>query len=138
MSTIEIEYEYDYVSIASPELDRLDDHDILIPFKEAIIKITYPLTNPTEVIIKANKKEGFTKRDIVRCISKAYHKIYKEEKESTKIKIIPGNQRKVLYNRNTTDGKYGIWGHDIGDLVLSAIITEEKDNKIYLNLQIES
>ena len=49
------------------------------------------------------------------------------------------NQRKGIINRNETDGKYGIWGHDLEDLDLSTIeVYRNKENKLELVLGIES
>jgi hypothetical protein len=33
---------------------------------------------------------------------------------------IPG-----MLNRNTSEGKYGIWGHDIGDLLLCSAYVDD-------------
>ena len=41
-------------------------------------------------------------------------------------KVLPIDMRQkagqILLNRETTDGKYGIWGHDIGDLVIERLV----------------
>ena len=122
------------VSIADPELDKISDKKIVIKASKVILHVSYPLKTPVEFEIVASKEKGFTKADLVKCISKVYHRIYREEKKSTKVKVLPDSQRGYMYNRNTTDGKYGIWGHDIGDLGLDAIEVEEKDNQIHLSL----
>jgi hypothetical protein len=44
-----------------------------------------------------------------------------------------------MYNRNETNGKYGIWGHDIADLDISGIsVYKTKNGEIILTLNIES
>ena len=44
-----------------------------------------------------------------------------------------------MYNRNETNGKYGIWGHDIADLVLADILVyKTADGQIILSLEMES
>lgn len=74
---------------------------------------------------------------MARC--KAYYKMYEEEEATATIKTIPLEKRTTMYNRNETNGKYGIWGHDIADLVLSEIhIYEDADKKLLLALIIES
>lgn len=53
--------------------------------------------------------------------------------------MTPVNERKTMYNRNETNGKYGIWGHDISDLVLAEILVYEAENgEIILTLNMES
>jgi hypothetical protein len=44
-----------------------------------------------------------------------------------------------MYNRNQPKGKYGIWGHDIADLVLSEILVCKTTNgQFVFALNIES
>lgn len=50
-------------------------------------------------------------------ILKKYHEIYKTESETTKLKVERYPQSKLI-NRARTDGKYGIWGHELEDLIL--------------------
>ncbi|MNL30171.1 hypothetical protein D3C87_1518920 [compost metagenome] len=65
--------------------------------------------------------------------------MYEEEEATATKKTIPPEKRIGMYNRNETNGKYGIWGHDIADLVLSEIqIYESADGKLILALIIES
>jgi len=88
----------------------------------------FELTSPT----------GFTRTQLISEISKQYYKVYQEEESTATVKTIPLKQRKI-YNRNITDGKYEIWGHDIGDLVLDEIhVYKGVDGKIFLVLQMES
>ena len=44
----------------------------------------------------------------------------KNNKTAT-IKTIPIEKRTTMYNRNETNGKYCLWGHDVADLVLAEI-----------------
>lgn len=65
--------------------------------------------------------------------------MYEEEEATAIIKTVPPEKRNKMYNRNETNGKYGIWGHDIADLVLSEIhVYEDADKKLILALMIES
>jgi hypothetical protein len=76
---------------------------------------------------------------LVDHITGSYNRIYLEEEESAKTKTIPVDKREGIINRNQTDGKYGIWGHDLGDLDLSSIIVHKLRNGIIkLELYIES
>ena len=130
-----------WISIENPEdeINRLIDADkVVISYSEVTAIIDYPLNNPTEFLLKSSTK-GFTKKQLVLEISKKYHEIYEVEERSATTKTIPVEKRKGLINRNETDGKYGIWGHDIGDLDLSSIeIYKTKSGKIQIFLGIES
>jgi hypothetical protein len=130
-----------WISIENPEdeINRLIDADkVVISHSEVTMIIDYPLNNPTEFLLKSSTK-GFTKKKLVLEISKKYHEIYDAEERSAKTKTIPIEERKGLINRNETDGKYGIWGHDIGDLDLSSVeIYKTKSGKIQIFLGIES
>jgi hypothetical protein len=130
-----------WISIEKPEdqINRLIDADIVvIDYSEITLVIDYPLNNPAEFVIKSPQK-GFTKKQLALEISKKYHEIYDAEEGSAKTKTIPIEKREGLINRNETDGKYGIWGHDISDLDLSSIeVFKTKDGKIQILLGIES
>jgi hypothetical protein len=96
------------------------------------------LNKPANFILKSTSK-GFTIKQLVLEISKKYNEIYNEEEKSARTKTIPVDKRKGLINRNETDGKYGVWGHDIGDLDLSSIeVYKTKDGKFQIVLGIES
>lgn len=130
-----------WISIENPEseIDRLIDSDeIVIPYSEITLIIDYPLNNPASFVLK-NSKNGFSKKELILEISKKYHEIYNIEENTSKTKTIPVNQRNGIINRNKTDGKYGIWGHDIGDLDLSSIQVYKSENgKIQIILVVES
>ena len=130
-----------WISIEKPEnqVNRLIDADkVVITYSEITLVIDYPLNKPAEFILKSPGK-GFTKKQLVLEISKKYHEIYDAEESSAKNKTIPVEKREGLINRNETDGKYGIWGHDIGDLDLSSAEVYKMENgKIQILLGIES
>ena len=76
---------------------------------------------------------------MILAISKKYNEVYAEEEKTANTKTIPIDKRTGLINRNETDGKYGIWGHDLSDLDLSGIeVYKTKDEKINIILLIES
>ena len=131
-----------WISIKNPELEienLIGKDDIVINNNIVTLIIDYPLDKPVEINIKSKLNNGFKKRELVEIVSREYNRIYKEEEESTKVKTIPLEEREGLINRNQTDGKYGIWGHDIDDLDLSGIITRKtKDGEIRLELIVES
>lgn len=81
-------------------------------------QILYPITNPINV--KEKLEDGWSIGDICMSIANNYHKIYQEENETTQIPA--GHMIDVgLMNRNETNGKYGIWGHDIEDLCIEIL-----------------
>lgn len=93
----------------------LNNKDIILPPKQNyILKIDYPLTKPAKFQINSGSK-GVSRGKLVSLIRKYYKQVYKIEDSSTKIKP---SQIPNMFNRNSTDGKFGIWGHCIEDLVL--------------------
>ena len=129
-----------WANIGSPEKDipqLVDRSSVVIPESEVTILLDYPLTRSYQFNVKS--KDGFTREQLLNYISGAYYKVYKEEEQSATVKTIPTEKRTTTYNRNRTDGMYGIWGHDIADLVLSEIVVYKlSDGKIILSLNIES
>lgn len=122
----------------NPEINQLINADeIIVPQKNINIIIDYPLNNPANLDLSSNN--GFSRKDLILAISKKYNEIYAEEEKTAKTKTIPMDKRTGLINRNETDGKYGIWGHDLSDLDLSGIeVHQTKDGKINIILSIES
>ena len=129
-----------WASIEKPEEDipnLVDKNKIVIDESKVTVIIDYPLTNEYRFTVES--KSGFTRAQLLKDISKNYYSIYAEEEQSATIKTIPLNKRTTLYNRNQTNGKYGIWGHDIADLVLADILVYKTlDGQIILSLNIES
>lgn len=129
-----------WASIEKPENDiaqLIDRNKIVISENKLTVIIDYPLTN--EYRFELESKNGFTRELLLKEISKNYYKLYDEEERSATIKTVPVDKRTTMYNRNQTNGKYGIWGHDIGDLVLSEILVYKGTNgQIILSLSIES
>jgi hypothetical protein len=129
-----------WISIENPENEieyLIDADEIVIENAEITLNIDYPLNNPAKFILKS-AVNGFTKKQLIIEISKKYHEVYVEEEKTAKTKTIPIDKREGVINRNETDGIYGIWGHDIGDLVLSEIevfITEQGKIEIFLIIE---
>ena len=107
-----------------------DNKQIVLPRnKEYVLKIDYPLQTPAKFEIKSGTK-GISRGRLVSLIRKYYQKVYDIEDRTTKVKArnIPG-----MLNRDFTNGKFGIWGHNIGDLVLCEA-SVSKNNVITLSV----
>ena len=128
-----------WISIEKPEseLSNLKDKDIIvIPENEVTVIIDYPVNTQYTFDLKSDK--GFSREMLLKEISNNYFKMYDEEEKSATIKTLPMEKR-TMYNRNQTNGKYGIWGHDIADLVLTSIqVYKDKNGKIILALGVDS
>ena len=99
--------------------------------------IDYPLSTKCDfkIILPENKwRPGeyvFNTEDIVDQVCKKYHEIYREESE-TLSEIDKPNPH--LINRGFSNGKWGIWGHDIGDLVLEEISLDTEKHRIDIEI----
>lgn len=89
---------------------------------EIYIMLDYPLSK--EFIFKVDSKDekGFTIGSFCDAVIRLYKQVYKEEHDEVGD---PGHVAGML-NRKESNGKYGIWGHDIGDLFLEGIIKRDK------------
>lgn len=117
-------------------INLIKKDEIVISDKKITLIIDYPLTTAYE--FNLSSINGFTRETLLSEISKHYYKLYEEEEKSATIKTIPMEKR-TMYNRNETNGKYGIWGHDIADLVLTDIQVYKANNgKIIITLGIDS
>lgn len=113
--------------------------DIVIRKRKIVIIIDYPVAKPVEFPLESSNEKGFSRAELVRSISRTYHRMYEEEERSAKQKTVPPGERTGLINRNRTDGTYGIWGHDLGDLFLHTIeVLEGTDGITYVTLGIDS
>lgn len=93
--------------------------DKVLPVGTYTLIIDYPLRHAYRKPFTI--KKPMTRRDIIKLIVKSYRYIYKEEKRTSEIEVgyLPNT-----YNRNTTNGRFGVWGHVLGDLLL---------NRVYVN-----
>lgn len=62
--------------------------------------------------------------------------MYWEEEESTKLPVETSAERHggILANRAETDGRWGIWGHELEDLRLTCISYSSEDKTINLGV----
>lgn len=113
--------------------------EIVIPFEHAILVINYPLTTPASIAISAAFAVGFTRAELVRAACEEYANVYEAEEATATQKTVPPEDRGTLKNRNRTDGVYGIYGHDLDTLVLTAMRwNRESDGTVKIELHVES
>jgi hypothetical protein len=87
------------------------------------LEITYPLSNPFKGKFKVGKR-GLSREKLVEKVIASYNHIYATEDGDVGAKTgnIPG-----MLNRARSNGRYGIWGHDMSDLMLhTAYVTGKK------------
>lgn len=86
-------------------------HEKLNNIKHIYTIIDYPLTKSS--IFKFTWKQDVTYGMVLYAYTVAYQLTYKiEEEDDEDPGYIPG-----MFNRATSKGRFGIWGHDIEDLV---------------------
>lgn len=110
--------------------------EIVIPFPRATLVIDFPLTHPANVHITAALPQGFTRGELVRAICDEYAHVYAAE-EGTSAAEVMVEARGPRRERNRTDGAYGIWGHDLTDLILmSARWVKHSNGDVQIELHV--
>ena len=104
----------------------INPNEVVIKDEEITMVITYPLS--VEFRLTLEKKGGFTRLDLFKSIYEAYKQIYEEEEKDAGD---PGTYDN-LYNRKKSEGKYGIWGHYIGDLVIESVTYNREKRELYM------
>lgn len=111
--------------------------DIVINKPDIRVVFSYPLEKKHIItLVPTNGQKVFTRKELARVIVLKYQEIYAEEDESTE--IIPETHANKnlrenglhagLLNRVTTNGKWGVWGHSLDDLLLHTVrYVEEED-----------
>ena len=128
-----------YISLENPEEDiqgqRFPD-EVVIPLPKIRVRYDYPLETETILSFDADTPAGFTRAHLARQIAAGYHRIYQEEE------AVVGNPGHIpgMMNRKRSRGPYGIWGHDLGDLVLAGatqVAASGKDSDLF-ELEVDS
>jgi hypothetical protein len=113
--------------------------EIVIPFEHATLVIDFPLTLPATIAITAAIPQGFTRGELVRAICDEYQHVYDAEEGTAHTKPVPREERGERGERNRTDGAYGIWGHDLEELVLnSARWVRQSNDNVRIELHVEA
>ncbi len=99
----------------------INPNEVVIKDEKITMVVTYPLS--VEFCVILEKKGGFTRLDVFKSIYEAYKRIYEEEEKEVGD---PGTYDN-LYNRKQSEGKYGIWGHYLEELVIESVIYDPKE-----------
>lgn len=95
--------------------------------------IDYPLS--VEVSFKLPLSFFIT--DMIDIICEKYREIYRKEEETSTKKAMPMDEEIPgcgLMNRNFTDGCYGIWGHELGDLYIESLELDTESKELILGI----
>jgi hypothetical protein len=121
-----------YISLEDPE-DSIAHlrgaADVVIPRPAIRVRYRYPFDtrgpSPLEQreggwIFEERAPDGahFTRADLARAVAERYAAIYADEAATT---AVPAARVPGMLNRAQTSGRYGIWGHDLGDLMLVTV-----------------
>lgn len=98
---------------------QMVDPDEVVIDKDVKVEFDYPLSQSFEFDLPG----PVTRMQLADFICATYQRIYEEENAATKPSTVEERQQRGgLLNREQTNGPYGIWGHDIGDLWLEGIV----------------
>ena len=112
---------------------NIDADEVILPANKTFnLVLTYPLRTPYVEEIQTGKK-GLTRIQIIAAVISAYKRVYQIEDGTTTIPAQLGKDAGygIPYNRVSTDGEYGIWGHELGDLILHTLYV--KGNQIEIS-----
>ncbi len=102
-----------------------DPKEVVLKEGKYSLVITYPLSNPYNGKFEVGKN-GLTRGELVEKVIESYKEIYATEDDD--VGAPTGNISGML-NRASSDGRYGIWGHCMEDLLLHTAYVG-KDNVI--------
>ncbi|PRW60149.1 bifunctional acetaldehyde- alcohol dehydrogenase isoform A [Chlorella sorokiniana] len=110
------------VDYSKPESckDLVNPEEVVIREPTIQVLFDYPLSTPTTETLHGDVPGGggFTRRHLLACLQDVYTHIYAEEEAAAPV---PDRSGRSLLNRPTTQGPYGIWGHELGDLLLTGM-----------------
>ena len=108
---------------------------IVIPQQSTSIEFNYPFSGTFTFEFKADTSEGFTLEHLIDSICRKYKEMYDEENSTVQVSTIDERlARGGLINREETNGKFGIWGHDLYDLYLEGIRYDLSKNIVRLSV----
>jgi hypothetical protein len=125
-----------YVSVAYPKNENLKGKKEIVAPPSLIMEYIYPLSGEFSFLHLSENAEGFTRGELLESMSETYKQIYREEdeyhreqKESEESRLEERQYQRALREEDEDESEYesdeespyGIWGHDIGDLVVEEI-----------------
>mmetsp|Transcript_4599 Transcript_4599/g.7056 ORF Transcript_4599/g.7056 Transcript_4599/m.7056 type:complete len:181 (+) Transcript_4599:1-543(+) len=120
--------EGDYVALdelgcAQDTVNLRNKDEIVILESKITLVIDYPVRVEAIFSLHSNGNNGFSRLELANKVAECHRTMYREEHESM---TVPAHTAQdVLQNRRKTNGKYGIWGHDIEDLLLRGVSFDE-------------
>lgn len=136
-----------YPSISS-YLDDKEDfnmanrNEVVIPQPKAMVFFRYPLKELVTFEVLGTE-EGITREVLVDFVCNTYQRIYDEEAAGATTPVLSAEERMkameargkpMLMNRQTSDGPYGIYGHDLDDLYLEGISYHPETGRVELSI----
>jgi hypothetical protein len=118
------------VQVDDPKAKVLHGSDVMFKTKRPVTFIyDYPLSHTARIphTVKSGK---WTRTKVCRLIQRDYARIYRmEDKAVGDPGNIPG-----MFNRLASNGPFGIWGHDIGDLVIEGVTYNPKSRRLSMSI----
>ena len=113
-----------YIHIANPNAaidirNQSNGNEIVIPMRKIKILFNYPLSKEVILEYQTLRSQGFTRSELARCICRGYQNIYSEEQDTINNSL----------NGSGSCEQYGIWGHNIDDLMLLGV--EQKEGNLF-------
>lgn len=116
----------------------IDPEEIVLTAPEVNLVLSYPLKTAAVRILRPADANSFTRGQLIRAIDETYRAIYKMESETQSAPTPPVEERVRLLNRPSSDGTFGIWGHDINDLGIGDIDIYKAGDKLWLDPYMQS
>jgi hypothetical protein len=120
----------------SPCERNLDPDQIVIPLQDIVVVYSYPFKDEFPHKHHTDNQEGFTRDEISTQIMARYAQMYQEEDQDVGPTGDMDPWRGIhILNRAESKGRYGIWGHHIGDLYLHSLRkSETKEDEYYIGI----
>jgi len=106
--------------------------EIVIEDERITVEVNYPLDKSYMFPLFSPTEKGFSRAELGLAISSLYRWIYDFEEQTSNTPT--SNHSGILLNRNKTTGYFGVWGHDLGDLVLSGVRYNEQKKAWVLDI----
>lgn len=106
--------------------------EVVLNASQATLVLWYPLAFAAIRSISPANGTSFTRAELVMLIDETYREIYRLEANSQSSATPPIQERGNLLNRPQSDGKFGIYGHDLNDLGIEGLDVHQVNGHIWL------